>query len=224
MNKFKILFLMLCTILSIASCSDSDDYETEQKKQAQASIDIIDKIAINFAKNVHDKNITRGSIRDSIFVTNKDSLTLGFSTRANAIESTKLYSVSMAGENGTIIIAQKGDSIRPIIYFPDERNVSLNDIYNEDDNESEISYMAQGATYNYTEDGILIPSDKAGNTKIVECLEPKCKVYWHQDSPYNKYCFTKNNEHAKAGCVAIAGAQAMTVLRPRTPLILHGTK
>lgn len=35
MKKFKFLILMLCSIISLASCSDSDEYTTEQKTKNQ---------------------------------------------------------------------------------------------------------------------------------------------------------------------------------------------
>lgn len=218
MKKFKFLILMLCSIMSLASCSDSDEYSTEQKPP-DSSLDLIDKIAINFAKNVNNNVSTRSTNNENIAIAQKDSLTLNTLTRSANGETTKVYAVSMTGDNGSIIIAQQGDKVRPLVYFPNEQSIDLNKLYNEDNNESDISYLAQGVTYNYTEDGILIPSNKASNAKIIERLEPKCKVYWNQRSPYNKYCFTSNNEKALAGCVAIAGAQALTVLRPSVPEI-----
>lgn len=192
MKKFKFLILMLCSIMSLASCSDSDEYSTEQKPP-DSSLDLIDKIAINFAKNVNNNVSTRSTNNENIAIAQKDSLTLNTLTRSANGETTKVYAVSMTGDNGSIIIAQQGDKVRPLVYFPNEQSIDLNKLYNEDNNESDISYLAQGVTYNYTEDGILIPSNKASNAKIIERLEPKCKVYWNQRSPYNKYCFTSNN-------------------------------
>lgn len=219
MKKFKILILMLCSIISLASCSDSDDFGTEHQKPKNASDGIIDKIAINFVKNVNSPNITRGGMPMPITIVHKDSMSVQPLTRSREEKPTKLFSVSMNDGNGTIIIAQKGDDVRPLVYFPNEQSVDLNKIYNDDNDESDISYLAQGVTFRYTDDGILIPSDKASNAKIVERLAPKCKVYWHQRAPYNKYCKTSKGEEALAGCVAIAGAQALTVLRPFVPEI-----
>lgn len=218
MKKFKFLILMLCSIMSFASCSDSDKYSAEQKTK-ESSQELIDKVAINFAQNVNNNDGTRCTNNANIAIVQKDSLTLNGLTRGVDGEATKVYAVSMTGDNGSIIIAQQGDDVRPLVYFPNEQSIDLNKLYNDNYDESDISYLAQGVTYNYTEDGILIPSDKASNAKIVERLEPKCKVYWNQRSPYNKYCFTSKNEQALAGCVAIAGAQALTVLRPSVPEI-----
>ena len=218
MKKFKFLILMLCSIMSFASCSDSDEYNAEQKTK-ESSQDLIDKVAINFAKNVNNNDGTRCANNDNIAITQKDSLTLNSLTRGTDGEETKVYAVSMTGENGSIIIAQQGDKVRPLVYFPQEQSIDLDKLYNDNNDESDISFLAQGVTYNYTEDGILIPSDKASNAKIMERLEPKCKVYWNQRYPYNKYCFTSDNKQAVAGCVAIAGAQALTVLRPSVPEI-----
>ena len=218
MKKFKFLMLMLCSIISLASCSDSDEYNAEQKSQGSSN-DVIDKVAINFAKNVNNNDATRCANNANIAIAQKDSITLTSLTRGADGETTKVYAVSMTGDNGSIIIAQQGDDVRPLVYFPNEQSIDLNKLYNDNYDESDISYLAQGVTYNYTEDGILIPSDKASNAKIVERLEPKCKVYWDQNYPYNKYCFTSDNKQAVAGCVAIAGAQALTVLRPSVPEI-----
>jgi len=62
------------------------------------------------------------------------------------------------------------------------------------------------------EDQIRIPV--TNDMKLVKIVEPKCKAHWFQDDPYNRYCFTSSGKKAKAGCVAIAAAQALTVLRP----------
>lgn len=219
MKKFKILILMLCSIASFASCSDSDDFGTEAQKPASTSNGIIDQIAINFAKNALSSSSSRSIASDDITVTCKDSMSLKSSTRSGKTTETKVFSVTMNDGYGSIIIAKQGDEVRPLVYFPNEQSIDLNKIYNDENEESDISYLAQGVTHRYTEDGILIPSDKASNAKIVERLEPKCKVYWHQRWPYNKYCKTSKNEQAVAGCVAIAGAQAFTVLRPNIPEI-----
>ena len=40
------------------------------------------------------------------------------------------------------------------------------------------------------------------------------KLAWNQHAPYNRYCFTESGQQALAGCVAIAAAQALTVLQP----------
>lgn len=189
MKKFKFLILMLCSIMSFASCSDSDKYSAEQKTK-ESSQELIDKVAINFAQNVNNNDGTRCTNNANIAIVQKDSLTLNGLTRGVDGEATKVYAVSMTGDNGSIIVAQQGDDVRPLVYFPNEQSIDLNKLYNDNYDESDISYLAQGVTYNYTEDGILIPSDKASNAKIVERLEPKCKVYWNQRSPYNKYCFS----------------------------------
>ena len=53
---------------------------------------------------------------------------------------------------------------------------------------------------------------------ITEHISPKCKVAWDQNAPYNRYCFTESGQQALAGCVAIATAQALTVLQPSNSL------
>lgn len=210
---------MFGSIMSLVSCSDSDEYAIEQNEFAKTPVDMIDRVAINFAKNVNCGDETRSVVSNSVSVIDKDSIIISNSTRSGDAEGIKLYAVSMTGDNGSIVIAQRGDNIRPLFYFPNEKTVDLNALYNDEYNESDISYLAQGVTFNYTEDGVLIPSDKAADAKIIERLEPKCNVFWHQGSPYNRYCFTSKGEQAVAGCVAIAGAQAMTVLRPNVPEI-----
>ena len=40
-----------------------------------------------------------------------------------------------------------------------------------------------------------------------------CPVKWHQEEPYNKYCYTLDGETAKTGCVATAVAQLMAIYR-----------
>ena len=40
-----------------------------------------------------------------------------------------------------------------------------------------------------------------------------CPANWHQDTPYNNFCKTKDGEMAKAGCAAISVGQLMTIYR-----------
>lgn len=38
-----------------------------------------------------------------------------------------------------------------------------------------------------------------------------CDVFWHQNTPYNMYCFDKNGNNAPVGCGAIAVGQLMSI-------------
>lgn len=49
MKKFKFLILMLCSIMSFASCSDSDKYSAEQKTK-ESSQELIDKLPSTLPK------------------------------------------------------------------------------------------------------------------------------------------------------------------------------
>ena len=99
MKKFKFLILMLCSIMSFASCSDSDEYSAEQKTK-ESSQDLIEKVAINFAKNVNNNDDTRSTNNANIAIAQKDSLILNGLTRGADGEATKIYAVSMTGNNG----------------------------------------------------------------------------------------------------------------------------
>lgn len=47
---------------------------------------------------------------------------------------------------------------------------------------------------------------------------PLITTYWHQNAPYNDYCFTKaTKKKAKAGCVAIALGQIINYTRRNDP-------
>ena len=135
-------------------------------------------------------------------------------TRSNN-EIRNLYSVVFNQNFGSVIVLNINNKYIPLAYFQDETDLNIDVCLADSLSDMGIilNYIVDMALYN--DFNTQITRSTSDENVIVERLEPKCKVSWHQNYPYNKYCFTKNGEQAVAGCVAIAGAQALTVLRPK---------
>lgn len=213
--------LVLGAISLFASCGDEDvlSNSSESNHDGLLNNEAIVQEAISFASSL-DENTTRSSSAISAKGVQKVNLDFVGDTRAdNATDIPDFYSVGLNDGKGTVILVEKDNAIRPIAYFQNENDVNINDALV--DSTSTFSFIVKallGENIDFKASDVA-PTTRAVTNTIVERLEPKCKVYWDQEAPYNKYCFTKDGKQALAGCVAIAGAQALTVLRPYEPLI-----
>ncbi|WP_311442426.1 C10 family peptidase [Hoylesella enoeca] len=140
-----------------------------------------------------------------------------------SVEKPKFYTVSMNDNKGTVLLAARNRKAFPLAYFMDENNIDSQVLIN--DPSSDVTFLVNLAM---SQSGSIPPEfdffEFYQDPEYEEAFKrvfvrPKCKVWWHQEAPYNKYCFTSKGEQALAGCVAIAGAQALTVLRPELPMI-----
>jgi hypothetical protein len=220
MKKKNFIYgLVLGAITLFASCGDEDalSNSTESDNNGLLNNEAIVQEAISFASSL-DENTTRSSSAISAKGVQKVNLDFTGDTRAdNATDFPDFYSVGLNDGKGTVVLVEKDNAIRPIAYFQNENDVNINDVLV--DSTSTFSFIVKallGENLDFKASDVA-PTTRAVTNTIVERLEPKCKVYWHQGAPYNKYCFTKDGQQAKAGCVAIAGAQALTVLRPLLP-------
>lgn len=207
------------------SCSrdnyDIDTASTDIIKEKQSN-DEIAEAAISFVSTLKDEKITRSISNLSVKNIQKLKFDSENLTRAvSTIDMPDYYSVGMDNNMGTVLLANKDNIIAPLAYFEEENDVNINDALN--DTVSTFSFIVQmlveqnidmevNTNTNY-------PTTRAVTNTIVERLEPKCRVWWYQDFPFNYYCPIKDGNRTQAGCVAIAGAQALTVLRPNEPII-----
>lgn len=163
---------------------------------------------------------TRAASKVAVKGIQKMQLDIPTDTRAaNTNDYPDFYSVGLEDSMGTVILADKNNTIAPLAYFQGENNIDINEVL--EDSVSTLSFIVQMLVEQNLDMEEESPTAKtrAVTNTIVERVEPKCKVWWHQDPPFNWYCYTDKGEQAAAGCVAIAGAQALTVLRPNEPII-----
>lgn len=201
----------------------------EQQETSIENNDLsIGEVALKFAKSINSGTNTRiKKARSKEFgIKNIETINVQTLTRnnphmrmSNMSEDVKksFYMVSLTNNTGSVLMAKQGKNIQPLAYFMDESDIDIQKVLT--DSITDLSFIINSAieeTINAEE-----PMDAmfAQNNEIVEKVAPKCHVYWNQRYPYNKYCFTSKGEQALAGCVAIAGAQAMTVLQPNVPQI-----
>lgn len=126
----------------------------------------------------------------------------------------EFYAISMCNNEGTVIVASNDSGSKPLAYFQDENDLDLQQVLA--DSVSDLAFIIRSVI---AENEVKPISQVSANYEIGERLAPKCKVSWTQNSPYNKYCFTKDGKQALAGSVAVAGAQALTVLRPHISFV-----
>lgn len=204
-------------MVSFSSCSSDEEESLKVLNNSEEQFDdAISQEAISFVSSLNG-NDTRSA--SCVTVSKIQQMNLDFEdlTRS-AADIPSFYSVSMDDHNGTVIIAAKNNTIKPLAYFQGENDVDINKVL--DDTVSAFAFIVQMLV----EQNLEMEDDSSATTRsvtntIVERLEPKCKVWWGQKDPYNKYCFTTDGRSAYTGCVATAGAQALTVLRPNEPLI-----
>lgn len=219
----KQILLVLSTLFFIFSCSTENELKPNLQKP-QENVSVLSQAALSFAKSLNEGHPTRSAHSGQLAV--KSILKLdtksGIMTRSmdqNDSLLSGIFAVNLTDSQGVVLVSAQGSGVRPIAYLPDEREfdniVSLDSV-------SEIAGVVHTAI---DENGKVPPpsNDVDYNMRpryeIEEKLEPKCQVVWHQYYPYNMFCFTKKKEQAVAGCVAIAGAQALTVLRPQMDMI-----
>lgn len=219
----KQILLVLSTLFFIFSCSTENELKPNLQKP-QENVSVLSQAALSFAKSLNEGHPTRSAHSGQLAV--KSILKLdtksGIMTRSvdqNDSLLSGIFAVNLTDSQGVVLVSAQGSGVRPIAYLPDEREfdniVSIDSV-------SEIAGVVHTAI---DENGKVPPpsNDVDYNMRrryeIEEKLEPKCQVVWHQYDPYNMFCFTKKKEQAVAGCVAIAGAQALTVLRPQMDMI-----
>lgn len=184
---------------------------------------VISDIAIEFVQGITETddlasravNTTTIDNITKVPLTQVSNLQLTRSTSDNYVADT-VVAASLSNRKGTVILIKDNIDILPIAYFKKENDVNIEEVLT--DTTSDLSFLLQSTIDDAVSDKVL-KSATSQNNNIIEHLTPKCKVSWHQRSPYNRYCFTSDGKQAVAGCVAIAGAQALSVLQPKMSMI-----
>lgn len=215
----KKILLFILTIF-IVSCENADEFDFGDNNNNNPKENPIAAIAEDFANSMI-QNETRSSNMpiSAEYVSSIDFPE--FKTRAT--ESSKdFYIVPMKNNKGTVFLVTENSDIIPLAYFPKESEYDIQKAVT--DTISDLSFLlkstAEVALYSENlgyadDDDVYLDPFFA----LLSC-SPKCKVHWSQGAPYNKYCFTTDGKQAVAGCVAIAGAQALTVLQPQMPSLI----
>ncbi|MCR4773314.1 MAG: C10 family peptidase [Prevotella sp.] len=219
--KLKHFAALLSVFVCFFSCNNEDI--STQSPSVDNSNNRIAKMALAFAKSINGES-TR-AINKEMSVKGVYELPTSKYPNTRAIsQETSFYTVPMNDNMGTVLVATDGKAICPLAYFMKENSLDVNTIL--EDTLSDAAFIVQSLIAkmddkNHDMSHMIDKEDESAGPeiKIVERLQPKCKVSWHQYSPYNNDCPIINGKHALAGCVAIAGAQALTVLRPNIDYI-----
>lgn len=213
------MFAIVLVIVNMSCSSENEDITPTDIRKEKYENDAIAQKAISFVKSLKGTT-TRAVSNVSVKNIQKMNLEVVSDTRAaNTHDFPDFYSVGLDDNMGTVILADKNNTIAPLGYFQGENNIDINEVL--EDSLSTLSFIVQMLVEQNLDMEEESPTAKtrAVTNTIVERVEPKCKVWWHQDPPFNAYCFTSDGIQASAGCLAVAGAQALTVLRPNEPII-----
>ena len=207
-----IFILSACTL---ASCVEDDDFATKPNTDSKSE-NYIAQSAINFAKSIKYQATTRTmlSSSNSLYSLSVQELNLKNQfVQTRSTETTpKFFTVALSENSGTVLVAAKDNKAMPLAYFMKENNLDANELLK--DTLSDLSFLVQTIINENSDITITASGNGTDENTIIEHKAPKCKVAWHQEEPYNMYCLTPSGKQAKAGCVAVAAAQALTVLQP----------
>ena len=220
----KNFFALFFAVFALSACS-SDDSASFQRVE-KSNLSAVEQAALSFVGSIDGSLSSRGNVVSTLSVKSikqvdsKSTLTRGAQNDSTAYS---LYMVSLNENKGLVLVAEKKGLVNPIGYFPKENGLEPNNIVKIDTTTHEFNGIVKIGKDEYenssTADQETLDFNWRQYEKIDKKIKPKCKVFWYQRPPYNRYCFTKDGVSAKAGCVAIAGAQALTVLRPQTDMI-----
>lgn len=216
--KCKAILSMVILFAGLTSCSNNDFSEDHPNQSLKENS--ISTTAIKFVQSINGDGGTRAT-RQSVGVQTITEVPLPkqFVSTRSSDGGPKFYAVSMSNQQGTVLLSKEDNTVQPLAYFMKENNMNVDEVMK--DTISDLAFIFKSAIEENLEESTQ-PRKLTSTTNdlvVEERLEPKCKVYWGQGYPYNKYCFTSDGKQAAAGCVAIAGAQAATVLRPKFSMI-----
>lgn len=219
MGKLKSITLGLLASFLLVAC-ENENPGVQNTNQSRKE-DNISKIALKFANGINASTSTQTRSIDLASVKTISKLPMGpfFKNESNtrAVNhqiylNDTLVSTSLTKNEGTVILIKNGEKILPIAYFRKENNMDIDQVLR--DTTSDLSFLLQTTVSDALEENLVLSVNADQEPTIIERINPKCKVCWDQDPPYNKYCYTNDGQQAAAGCVAIAGAQALSVLQP----------
>lgn len=129
-------------------------------------------------------------------------------------DNTTLYLINYEDNKGFALMG--ADSRLPSFYaLSNEGHLNLSDtIFNEglaivfQAIQTDISYKLSTSSRTSTSD--LTKTVIVTESKVTPWLSNSEVKGWHQNAPFNKYCFTSNGSQALVGCTAVATAQILT--------------
>lgn len=130
--------------------------------------------------------------------------------RQNLGGNTHCFAVGINNE-GTVVVAVRDTMVRPLVYFVNEPVDSVlgGSIIDRDRNISFYSHWAQQMAA--TDSRVW---NNRNDFQTTESVAPRCKVFWHQVSPYNTLCRKPDNTVVQTGELVVGTAMALTVMRP----------
>lgn len=212
--------------------NDSPPAKINKREYKTRSIEEAKAIAADFfaqsVGNIHKQsNIKRAQAEPTVQVLIKDSLPNrpGDKAPIDILPDTLMYAISSV--NGTIMIPADSDAPTIVGVF-DNPNVSLTKLLKKNNGLNPLYEILKPAFnpdifHNMTHDDwvktilfdpldIDIPDYDDPNSWGPNFYIPtKISVEWDQGVPFNNDCPLINDQHALAGCVAIAVAQSMTL-------------
>lgn len=119
------------------------------------------------------------------------------------------YYIFNNDEQGGFVIVSGDDATEEILGYSDTGTVDAENI---PENMQELLDGYQQEIEYARENGLSrapAADNTAGTVQARQVVEPLIETVWSQLEPYNKLCFTTNNQQAVTGCVATAFAQIM---------------
>ena len=238
MKQFKML-LALLVWLGALGCSQQEFSEAvvpetvEQQEEATIGTRVSKRLAVQRAKNavkwisdgpqsrsdllrvervevVGGSALSRAEAADTLFYLVNFSDNQGYALVAADERNTDVY---MMSDEGSLDLSEL-DAASPLAYFMEQaEEYALYEIATFDripiiDTTEHMVDPSDTISILFTEiyNGVEYHVKNNYEPVIYDCSLP---TRWHQDSPYNNYCFTDGGDQAVAGCVAIAMAQIM---------------
>lgn len=212
MNRKNLISLVVVAFM--ASCSENEmQLSNDSKSKSFEKMEQkIEKTAVTFAGSLYESEIaTKGGKKVPLSVVSVNSFNLPQNKETRSVsqnDPTKVYSVSLSDNKGSVILVSNDSNVMPVAYFGGEENINVQEALK--DTVSTLGFLVQQAVNESY--GEMNVKTTAESFKIADRVKPKCKVaWWRFISPY---CKTKDGKNADVGSVAVAGAQALTVLRP----------
>jgi len=210
--KKNILATLMCA-MAILSCADEENDLCPKGTNYQKSYTEVESTALDFANSILQVDEYQRTRASNIKILETKKLNVQ-STRA---DSKDFFSVSLTEDKGTVLMMKDAFSATPLAYFMNETGINYNTAI---EDTTDLGFLVDLAISYGMDLPEGTPSTRSSQSWNILSIEyPKCKTWWHQLSPYNQKCKDKNGNTLPAGCIAVAGAQALSVLRPSLSFI-----
>jgi hypothetical protein len=219
--KTKGLLLAMATIVVVACSNETEESSVANLNDSQNETTSMNEVALAFANSLISSETGISTRANQLSVKSTTKIVAPFSEEnatRGADDNKEFYTVSLSNHCGSVLMMRTNQSVLPLAYFQGEESIHPDILLN--DSTSDLSYLVSYAM-SAGEETNLAAETRAYEQSwtIVRESLPKCKTNWHQNSPYNEKCVDKKGDKIAAGCIAIAGAQALSVLRPNMSFI-----